>query len=192
MKLESIQVKGASISEVIGQLTVLLPKDRSSVQKHQALQELNLYGSRIKAEGLKDLVGFIQEHFPNIKSLNLSWNAIGAVGAVHLAELPQLQKLDLTGNNIGDEGVAYLRALVEVKELDLSMNNIRDQGVAHLAGLTQLTELNLSFNKIGPKSVAYLAQLTQLKRLALYGNRIHGKWFHALSRVLGDSVSIFN
>ncbi len=176
--ITAIKVKGTSASEVIEKLTALLFKDDAHGKVYKFLESLNLVGSRIGDDELGTVVDFIQEHFPNIKSLNLSRNRIGNVGIanlVGLTGLTQLQTLDLSDNGIGNVGIANLvglTRLTQLQTLDLSDNDIRDTGVAHLAGFNQLKTLDLSWNDIGNAGVAHLAGLNQLKILSLSYNSI--------------------
>jgi hypothetical protein len=60
---------------------------------------------------------------PNLTSLDLSLNGIGAVRVRAIAEnafkMPNLVSLDLSGNQIGDDGIAILRREMKGAEIIL-------------------------------------------------------------------------
>jgi Leucine-rich repeat (LRR) protein len=162
----TVQLKNPSVAEIIENLRVILLKDGPEVQVNRELQTLDLSKSKITDEDLKDLVEFIHEHFPNIKSLDLCSNNIGDAGAADLARLTQLKILYLGGNNIGDAGAA------------------------DLAKLTQLEILYLGGNSISDVGAAYLARLSHLKLLELCGNNISNPAIDNLLKNIGNSVNI--
>ncbi len=172
LDMKELETKKPSASEIIVQLSDLLSKDESESQVQTAIEALNLSELGITAEVLKDLVEFIQAHFPNIKELNLSFNNIGAAGIDHLAKLSQLEKLELAGNQIGEAEAAHLAKLTQLKSLNLYGNQIGEAGAAHLAKLTQLKSLELFNNEIGEAGVAHLKTLSQLEKLHLSFNKI--------------------
>ncbi len=214
LDMKELETKKPSASEIIVQLSDLLSKDESESQVQTAIEALNLSELGITAEVLKDLVEFIQAHFPNIKELNLSFNNIGAAGIDHLAKLSQLEKLELAGNQIGEAeaahlakltqlkslelfnneigeaGVAHLKTLSQLEKLHLSFNKIKTAGVAHLTALSQLKSLELSFNEIGEAGVVHLKTLSQLEMLDLSGNKIDDIPIYTLREALGKSVII--
>ncbi len=186
--VKSLKIKGDSAADIKVKLTTLLLKDGAEGQVHIALESLDFSRSNITAEVLRDLVAFIQEHFPNIKELNLSWNKIGAAGAAYLAGFTQLETLDLFGNEIGDAGAVYLAGLTRLKWLDLCENSLSDVGAIYLSGLTELETLDLAGNKIGAAGAACLTGLARLNFLDFGGNDMSPSLISLHS--LGSSVTI--
>ncbi len=130
--VKALQVKGLFAANITFKLNSILFKNGSKGQVYTALETLNFSESNITDEDLKDLVEFIQNYFPNIKSLNLCGNSIGAPGAMYLAALTELETLELDINRIGDEGVAHLSALIHLKWLDLHFNDISTESIQAL------------------------------------------------------------
>ena len=127
--------------------------------------ELNLFGNKIKDEGVEHLCGALTGINENCKltNLNLGDNNINDKGAKHLYvalinEKCKLTNLNLSNNNIKDEGVEHLcGALINVNckltNLNLSNNNINDKGVQYLCGALKdvncnLEELQINNNEI--------------------------------------------
>ncbi len=187
--ITAIKVKGTADS-IVEKLTALLFNGDAQRKVHD-LESLNLTGFIIGDDELGTVVDFIQEYFQNIKSLNLSYNNIGASGVAHLSGLTQLQTLDLSANRIRESGVAHLSGLTQLQTLNLSANKIGASGVAHLAELSQLETLNLRANKIGASGVAHLSGFTQLQTLDLRMNRMRKASIDALSQALPNCVIEF-
>ncbi len=198
LQAKAIKIKEDSASEIIKKLSALVFIIGGS-EKHTTLEALDLSGSNITHEELRDLIRFIQRVFPNIKELNLSHINIGEAGAIHLAglsrlpklkslllaqcnlgstevtyltELTQLESLDLFDNHIGDNGAIHLLHLTQLKMLDLTHNYIGDLGVWCLKELKELRDLNLSVNQIGDEGASHLKELKELRSLSLMHNHI--------------------
>jgi Ran GTPase-activating protein (RanGAP) involved in mRNA processing and transport len=104
--------------------------------------ELNLSNQKLTTQDIKELVvPFLNTH-PEIKSLNLSYNNIGAEGAKALAANQSLSTLNLRANNIGDEGAKALAANQSLSTLNLRYNNIGDEGAKALAETDPLKRAN--------------------------------------------------
>src|SRR5262249_35531415 len=92
--------------------------------------------------------------------LDLSFNHLGATGAVDLTEtaqaLPGLRELTLSGTELADDGVRALVSgplLSQLHTLDLSLNRIGDAGARALLAYpypTQFHRLDLIYNAISP------------------------------------------
>jgi Ran GTPase-activating protein (RanGAP) involved in mRNA processing and transport len=76
----------------------------------QGCTEINLSGKRLHDACATALAQHAAQHWPNLQSLVLSDNSIGAAGATALAaqHLPNLQSLYLVSNSIGDAGATAL------------------------------------------------------------------------------------
>ena len=171
-EIKAIRVKGDSATDVIAKLTVLLLKVDPESIVNKTLQELDVSRSSITDDDLRDLIAFLQVHFPRLQSLDLNHNCIGAGGAQHLVGLIQLETLDLSGNRIGAGGAQHLEGLAQLKKLDLWNNNIGAEGARHLSGLTRLEVLKLYRNNIGAGGAQHLVGLIELQRLDLRQNNI--------------------
>jgi Ran GTPase-activating protein (RanGAP) involved in mRNA processing and transport len=105
-------------------------------------------------------------HLKNLTSLDFSYNAVGAQGAVAVAQsstLRRLQVLELRACNLGEQGAAAL---------------------AGSPGMAQLTRLNLGSNAVGPAGATALANsahLAKLQSLILDENAIGAAGARALA-----------
>ena len=88
--------------------------------------------------------------------LNLSHNAIGDAGLVHLAGMRRLRSLNLTTTLIGDAGLVHIAKLRSLEELFLSRTDVGDAGLVHLGRLGGLRFLELNGTRVSPAGVAGL------------------------------------
>lgn len=122
--------------------------------------------------GARAIAPVLSRSLTSVKDLRLSHNAIGAAGAMDLA------------NALG--------SLTALEFLDLSSNRIDDQGTKHLAKaaslLKKLLEINLQSNRIGDGGLKALATaiptLTTLRRVALIHNPLGDDGLLALANAL--------
>jgi internalin A len=147
----------------------------ASIANLTTLTRLDLTYNKIGAEGALALKGLV-----NLTSLDLSYNHIGPKGVQALKGLVSLTSLNLSFNDIGPEGVQALKSLVNLTSLNLSFNDIGPEGVQALKGLVGLTSLNLRNNDIGAKEVQALKGLVNLTSLNLDNNRLGAEGVQAL------------
>ncbi len=108
--------------------------------------------------------------FPQLEVLELSYNRIQSIAALHLKGLHCLRVLTLEGNEISKiDGLAGLPAL---QQLVLAKNKIKrfEAGNRSFAGLNELRGLQLEEN--GLRSLAGLGALPKLRALFLAFNRL--------------------
>jgi uncharacterized protein (TIGR02996 family) len=118
-------------------------------------------------------------HLALVRSLNLSWNALGPAGGsvLHRASLlPYLHELNLAECHLGPVGVHHLgrAALPRLRILDLTANDLTDEGARALADsplLKNLDRLVLNKNRLTPRGIAavlesaYLSPATRVMML---------------------------
>ncbi len=92
------------------------------------LEELNLTGSPIDADGLKPLEGFT-----SLGRLWLGGTHVSDAGIAHLSTLSNLTMLDLAGTKVGDAGVRLLFDLPRITYLNLIQTQVTDAGLKELA-----------------------------------------------------------
>jgi Leucine-rich repeat (LRR) protein len=137
------------------------------------LQVLRLARNKIEA-GLssysagKCIVGRQLECFHQLEILDLSYNAISYLPALHLHRLTKLRSLLLAGNEIVK--VEGLDNLVQLRELILDKNKIRQIDPASFASLINLRELRLEENAI--RALDNFRPLVRLQSLNISCNRI--------------------
>ena len=127
-------------------------------------------------------------HFPNLTSLNISWNQLGPEGAYVISGLSNLTSLDITGNMIGNLGALAISKMTGLTSLNISHNDIltpyggfdrhMSETMIQFLSPTQITQrqkiveilnsLNISDNGI----VEIAANLTNLTSLDITGNMI--------------------
>ena len=117
--------------------------------------ELNLFGNKIKDEGVEHLCGALTGINEKCKltNLNLSNNNIKDEGVEHLCGALinlncKLTNLNLSNNNINDKGVQYLcGALKDVncnlEELQINNNEITDKGFEQMCDFIETYEYKL-------------------------------------------------
>ena len=144
------------------------------------IEFLELEGNKITETGIEMLI----HRWPNLTSLNLRRNNLGAKGATSLSRnisWKNLTKLNLRANKIGDDGAAGLSentSWKNLKELDLSLNSISGKGAEGLGGnitWTNLTTIDLSQNSVGDEGAKALGKNVSWKNLVtldLSWNRI--------------------
>jgi Ran GTPase-activating protein (RanGAP) involved in mRNA processing and transport len=145
------------------------------------LASLQLSNNGITSQGVQALA---KRPPGQLKSLDLSWNALGAEGVADLAASPalgQLESLDLGYAQLKDDAARALANspnLARLRVLNLGTNRIGPEGARALARsphLTRLKALNLGYNEIGTEGVQALVEsplFTRLTALNLAGNRI--------------------
>ncbi|XP_075666491.1 receptor-like protein 14 isoform X2 [Castanea sativa] len=130
--------------------------------------------------GFKDMVWFLNvslfESFKELRSLDLSFNAIGGwiehKGSISLLRLKKLGRLDLGSNMFNRSIIQSLRLLKSLKTLSLSDNHCEGSFPAkELSVFEDLEMLDLSFNQLnGSLTFQDFKCLSKLKHLDLGGN----------------------
>ena len=117
--------------------------------------ELNLFGNKIKDEGVEHLCGALTGMNENCKltNLNLGDNNINDKGVKHLCdalinEKCKLTNLNLSNNNINDKGVEYLCGALKnvncnLEELQINNNEITDEGFEQMCDFIETYEYKL-------------------------------------------------
>jgi uncharacterized protein (TIGR02996 family) len=151
----------------------------------ERLLELDLFLVRCTAVGARALAR--SSHLRNLRSLRLSFSAIGDEGAIALANSPHLanlRTLKLSFCGIGDVGAAALAAsphltrLTTLKLWGHGANLIGDPGaraIARSATLARLVFLRLRDNAIGDVGAVALAEsphFRHMRQLNISGNPI--------------------
>ena len=126
---------------------------------------LDLCGTRVSAEGLKELAPLT-----NLSALTLSTLILPRTrglenGFKYLAPLKNLRALDLDTASVTDKGLKELAKLTSLASLELAATQITDAGVKHLAALENLTFLDVSSTKITDAGLKELAPLKNLTKL---------------------------
>ncbi len=135
---------------------------------------LNLAGTQISAEGLKQLTAC-----PQIVGINLELcNRINDDALADLQGLKQVRVLILAGTAVTDAGLTHLSPLTNLVALDLEVcDGITDAGCETLGKLQQLQALvvkKTGFEKkmISNTGLEQLKKLVNLELLNVYGNAI--------------------
>ena len=163
------------------------------------LQYLNLGGTALGDEGLKNLSGMTALEtllLPKVSASGLAaikplkalkyltlWEGVDDDG---LTQLRGAQSLERVGplTRVSDAGMRDLGTMRALKELDLHLNTRRvtDAGIAQLAGLLHLERLDLHGTEITDTGIEHVGRLRSLKYLALGGPGITDA---ALPRIVG-------
>lgn len=90
-----------------------------------------------------ELLAFVGEHFPNIKTLALNGSPITSQGLAGLRDC-HLMSLDLQDTNIGDESIPEIVSHTELISLDMSGTLVTDAAVPEILNRLNLQLLELS------------------------------------------------
>jgi len=206
-----IPIKGEYIEEIAKKQARLYKRgnmkslyDYIQELKNNSITELKLSEYTLETKDIENLANVLSNN-TSLKILDLSYNKIGDIGALHLATSLRynttLQKLNLTRNDITDNGATYLGNALKyntgLQALNLTRNDITD-GVKKLAeGLfnnTSLKILDLSYNKIGDIGALHLANSlltnTSLQSLLLGYTRIGDIGAEYLANALSHNTSL--
>ncbi|MDQ3159319.1 MAG: hypothetical protein M3P98_04275 [bacterium] len=102
------------------------------IQQSVQDKKLDLSNKELTNGDIKVICSFLNEN-PQITSLDVSYNQIGAEGAKALAANTSLTSLDVSVNQIGAEGAKALAANTSLTSLDVRYNKISDGGAKALA-----------------------------------------------------------
>mmetsp|Transcript_20893 Transcript_20893/g.48055 ORF Transcript_20893/g.48055 Transcript_20893/m.48055 type:complete len:1295 (-) Transcript_20893:84-3968(-) len=163
------------------------------------LQELKLHSNRIGADGVEDLVKFLDAKvenpntrrkdpiLPKLNRLDMSYNELGDEGITRLTRAiskrtkMSMNEVSLSGNDMGSKGIeSIMNKLLQHRLLTLNLDNnsIGDLGcqlvAASLPSIPSLSRLNLAFNEIGCRGMATLMRslvgCESITSLGLSGN----------------------
>jgi uncharacterized protein YjbI with pentapeptide repeats len=141
------------------------PKDISEKRVDGTLLSLNLMGLHLTNEDFE----FINDHFPNLKKLNLSGAVMLGCPLAYLRSL-SLTELDLSLCSIKEACISELKHQKFLKSLILSNSNVKDEQLESIQSLG-IENLNLWGNRITDAGLSHL-KLLPLKTLDLRGTRI--------------------
>lgn len=211
---------GPILSNVVPELVgIIAKKGKKKTRENMALVSRYFYGAvnastthiRLKKEttddNFKNIIKFIQENCPNLRSLDLSkCSNLTDTGLQPISELVNLTYLDLPRTKITNTGLQYLSKLVNLTYLNLQgCRGVTDAGpLSQLVNLTylnldgcnitdteplsklvNLTDLNLfSRSGIPTTGLSGLSNLLNLKNLDLSDSRITDTGLEKLSNLL--------
>jgi len=167
--------------------------------KWPLLEDLNLFATatpfqvfledRLKQEGIQ--LFFNKSHWPNLKTLDISQNAISATGLEVLAsaEWPLLENLCLATTTVTTERLKFIvdkSNWPNLKTLDISANPIGDEGAEILtsAKWPLLEELNLWKTRVADKGIESMvvkSNWPNLSKLHLSVNPVGDKGLEILA-----------
>ncbi len=126
----------------------------------EAIEELNLNGSRVTNGGLEHLA-----KLPNLKKLDVRNSPVDQHGAKAMGALTSLEELRLDGGEMTDEAMAGMSAIPALKVLEISNVRLSPDGWAQLAKHKQLEDLTITSSNIDDNTMAIINQMTSLKRM---------------------------
>ena len=131
-----------------------------------ALRSLKLTNNRIAT--IRQSLDF----YADLELLDLSHNALSALGQRQLESQKVLRQLNVSYNGIVQLEVHSFYGLKQLQVLDLSHNELTVIQDGPLSVLDQLVELDLSYNRIERLSDGCFVSMTRLRSLSLRGNRL--------------------
>jgi len=178
-----------------------------AISENSTLQEINLSGNRMLAEGVESIADGIRMNSTLLK-IDLGENSrhtihVGAKAAKYLAEAIErnstLQEIRLHKNDIGPEGARAIAKLIKLNStlqvIDISTNNIRDKGAEEIADAIKdnstLLEINLSSNSIEDKGAKLVADAIKsnsvLQVIRLNKNKIENEGAKSIYEAIKDN-----
>lgn len=148
----------------------------TELQVPDGLKELEIDGTNLKSAELNRLPNSVT----TLKCVCVGWDD---ADLENLDSMVQLRSLDLSGNAITDDGVAKLKHLRQIRDLFLGDTQITDEAVFHLVDFPKLEFLGLSGTKITGKHFARLAELPKLEALLLFSMTLSKKSLKAVSHL---------
>ncbi|MFO0976201.1 MAG: hypothetical protein U0996_07355 [Planctomycetaceae bacterium] len=130
--MQSIQLSDAELL----QLSIAKPAN-------EAVQQLDLGGSRVTAAGMAELA-----KLPNLRTLKLTGYTGSPSDWAGLAAVTQLETLDASGSNLNDQTLPAVGALVNLKTLNMSRTAVTDAGFTALTKLSKLESIDCGSTSI--------------------------------------------
>lgn len=153
------------------------------------LSFLNLHGSPIGAEGLKQIAQIrkldrlelascqnlddqdlrVLSKLQNLQHLELQETAAGDIAVQALADATLLRRLQLGSSSLSDDGVRAIGELVSLRDLTITAEatNVSDKGLSDFWRLVNLERLNLSAPYVTGEGFGPFAELPKLRSLSL-------------------------
>lgn len=114
----------------------------------------------------------------NIKTLDLSANALKFEGAKNFSKTAHITVLLLRACKVGNSGAQAIFDNRKLEVLDLGDNDISDDGVSNIFKASSLVELSLNGNTLTDIGVKHIATNKKIKVLSLMSNDIRGDALH--------------
>lgn len=143
----------------------------------QALIDMDLTGSTVSDEGLKNLAKLTQ-----LETLGLSATRVTDAGLSVTNELPQLKSLNLTGCTVTLAMMTTISKLEKLEVLSLESAKITDLELPPLENLAELKDLNLNYCVITDNGFKVLGKLKKLEVLKVAYTNINGSGMQYMKR----------
>lgn len=147
------------------------------------IEKLELSGSQVTSEGLKNLTGLSKLYM-----LHLDGTQVGDDGLAQVARLYGLGVLSLDKTRVTDSGLQHLKRMPQLERLYLNTTSITDAGLAHLAELKNLKELSLVETQISDAGLFHLKGLKNLEMLKVHDTRVTPSGMNDLHAALPKCV----
>lgn len=135
----------------------------------RVLECIQLNGTRIGDEGVKELT-----KFPSLRSLSIAQTRVTNDGLAAVGQLDKLERLELGFLAVDDEGFSHLRDLVRMRDLTLTNLAIGDESFRAIGQFQDLEGLHIDGAEVTDAGLAQLGELKKLKGVWLKHTQIQG------------------
>lgn len=129
-------------------------------------------------------------HKEGVLSLNISTNRLNSDSLISIQELSEMKSLDLSFNNLGALNVSTFLNMPKLQILNLQSTNLTRIGYGFFTHQNGLEQLDLSYNNLGSLDLMKLAPLKALTTLFIEGNNISHIEYKEM-KILFPSLKLF-
>ena len=113
------------------------------------------------------------DHLPDLRSLDISGQAVNGSKMRFITNLKKLRTVNLRYTSVDDDALRYIGELFELESLFLTGTKISDLGIGRLSRLGNLKVLDISETDVSPACLDDIKRLLSLRDLNVVCARFH-------------------